>query len=116
MSRKSCKSVNTFSTQTTDCDTQLKCPGWELSGENFWAEMSGGGNCPRGMSQSRGYVQGNEWGNVERRKKITMQDHTSLHVAVMICATLVNTDRQLLTNYTISSAENTVKHVRTIMD
>jgi len=32
-----------------------------------------------------------------------MQDYKSLHVAVMICATLVNTGRQLLTGHTISS-------------
>jgi len=35
-----------------------------------------------------------------------MQDYKYLHVAVMICATLVNTQthRQLLTSCTISSA------------
>jgi len=35
-----------------------------------------------------------------------MHDYKSLRVAVMICATLVNsqTHRQLLTRYTISSA------------
>ena len=33
-----------------------------------------------------------------------MQDYKSLHVAVMICATMVNTDRQLLTGYTVRDA------------
>jgi len=38
---------------------------------------------------------------------LCMQDCNSLHVEVMICATLVNTyaDKQLLTGNTISSAE-----------
>jgi len=30
--------------------------------------------------------------------------HARLHAAVMICAILINTQRQLLTDYTISSA------------
>ena len=36
--------------------------------------------------------------------RLCTQNYKSLHSAIMICTSLINTRRQLLTNYTISSA------------
>jgi len=71
-----------------------------------WGNVFWGRHCPENCFED--CPKKMFWRNV----LILMQDCKSLHIAVMICVTLVNTythtyiqrDRQLLISYTISSA------------
>ena len=85
-----------------------------MSGECFTEDVRGlcSPEIFSGLISHTGMSEGMSW----MRVRVTMQDYKSLPVAVMICATLVNTqthiktDRQVLAGYILKARSGELKN------